>query len=155
MPIDWIPAKIDLGAHPKLRKLARDLDVPQPQAVGHLFYLWAFAARYAPDGDLGRYTPEELADPAHWDGDPPAFTGALRSAGFLDEDGRLHDWMDHSGKSIAQYEKEVERSRSNREKARATKACKSREHVPYADDTCTVRVPYTLEKRREEERRRE
>jgi hypothetical protein len=113
----YIPSHAALGNHPKLRRLARTLAISRPAAVGHLHYLWWWSQEYAPDGDLSyqRYTAEDIADAALWDGDAHAFILALTSSGFVDdEDGRLllHDWEEYGGKIVKDLAKDRERKRS-------------------------------------------
>ena len=50
----WIESHQALGRHPKLRRLARALNISHPTAVGDLHYLWWFAIDFAQDGSLGR-----------------------------------------------------------------------------------------------------
>lgn len=85
--------------HPKTRRLKKLIgEAPLYQVVGLLETLWQFAAEYADDGDLGRYSPEEIADWLEWKGDPAELLEHLVAARWLDRsDGRLviHDWQDH------------------------------------------------------------
>ena len=87
----YIQIDVTLIDHPKLKKLARLLGVSRVAAVGHLAALWAWAAQYAPDGDLTTYLdePEALADAAMWEGDPRTFFDALVGARFGDGVGFL------------------------------------------------------------------
>ena len=52
--------------HPKLRALAKALEIPRPYAVGILESLWHLTARYAPQGDIGRFSDEEIARWVGW-----------------------------------------------------------------------------------------
>lgn len=83
-----------LGGHPKLRRLAHALRISRAQAFGHLLYLWWWAVDGAPDGDLSSLTPEEVAEMAEWPGEPESFVEALRACGWLDPDGRIHQWQE-------------------------------------------------------------
>lgn len=117
----YIPSHAALGNHPKLRRLARTLSVSRPAAVGHLHYLWWWSQEYAPDGDLSyhRYTAEDIADAALWEGDAYAFVDALKTAGFLDDDeGRLliHDWDEYGGKVVRDLARDAQRKRDGRKK---------------------------------------
>lgn len=96
----WIEAHQELARHPKLKKAARALDVPQPQLIGHLFLLWWWALDYAPDG--GPIDAADINDAAEWDG-PPGLAGTLEAFGFLDHDDEgywIHDWYDYAGKWV-------------------------------------------------------
>lgn len=106
----WIESHQELGRHPKVKRLARKLNISLPAAVGHLQYFWWWALDYALDGDLSAYDPEDLADAALWEGDAQEFLNALldcgpgNSCGFLerDKEGRLliHDWGEYAGRFV-------------------------------------------------------
>src|SRR4051812_18731459 len=118
----YIPSHQTLGNHPKLRRLARTLAISRPAAVGHLHYLWWWSQDYAPDGDLSyeRYTAEDIADAAMWEGDAYAFVDALKGSGFVDDrDGLLflHDWEHYGGKVVTDAAKDRERKRAKRNPA--------------------------------------
>jgi hypothetical protein len=60
--------------------------------------LWVYAAEHQPDGNLSKYTPEEIAMLVGWDGDARALLQALLHACFLDDDPlRIHGWDEHNG----------------------------------------------------------
>jgi hypothetical protein len=72
----------------------RALSVPRYVAVGVLESLWHFAAAYADDGDLGKFSDEDIAEFIGWD-DAKMLLSALESTGWLD--GRqIHDWTEHA-----------------------------------------------------------
>lgn len=158
----YIPSHQELGNHPKLRRLARTLAISRPAAVGHLHYLWWWSQNYAPDGDLSfeRYTAEDIADAAMWDGDAYTFVDALKTSGFLDdEDGRLilHDWQEYGGKVVKDMAKDRERKRGKGNPPTSDEPPQSSESVP---NTSTGVPPEFhrnsgVDKIREEERREE
>jgi hypothetical protein len=90
--VTWIESHLSLSRHPKTTQLCRTLGLPVPHAVGHLTLLWHWTLEQEPDGDLSRVAVEDLAAAAHWPGDPAAWRDALVGAGFLDPDGRVHNW---------------------------------------------------------------
>lgn len=100
----YLPSHQELASHPKTRKAARQTGMSLPTMIGHLHLLWWWALDHAPDGDLGKYDADDLADAAMWEGDPEAFVKALRECGsaggegFLHADGKLHDWAEYGGK---------------------------------------------------------
>jgi hypothetical protein len=60
--------------------------------------LWAYAAEYHPDGVLGTYDPNELANLLGYTGDASSMLQAMLVAGFLDPDPlRIHGWEEHNG----------------------------------------------------------
>lgn len=105
--MDWIKSWRSLRTSPKLKRVARRLEVPPAQAIGHLHCLWWWAVDHAPDGDLNQYDAEDLADAAEWDGDADRFVEVLRTCGakggpgFIDPDGFLNDWHVHQSPSDA------------------------------------------------------
>lgn len=91
--------------HPKTKRLARTLGVPRPHAVGMLEMLWHFTARFSPNGDIGRFDPEDIAEAVDWERDPLELLNTLVDLGWLDRpggDGSLlvHDWSDHADESV-------------------------------------------------------
>lgn len=110
----WIESHQELGAHPKLGRLARALGVSRPTALGHLHLLWYWALDYAPSGDISRYRASEIARAAEWEGKPGVFTKALRDAGFLDPGQVIHDWPDYAGKLIERRRADAARKRAER-----------------------------------------
>jgi uncharacterized membrane-anchored protein len=141
----WIESHQGLGQHPKTKRLARALQISLPAAVGHLQFLWWWALDYAQDGDLSKYTNEDIADAICWDGDADHLADALVKSGFADrsdDDGTLsiHDWYEYAGRLIEQRQ-------ANRD--RAQRARQSRKRTQSPNGTHTVReraedatVPY-------------
>ena len=115
----WIESHQELRNHPKVRRLARGLNVAVPAAIGHLHLLWWWAIDYAPDGCLAGYEDWEIAEAALWEGDPAEFTAVLMRVGWVDQDDTLHDWDDYAGKLIR-----------SREQARVRMAAKRAATVP-------------------------
>lgn len=86
--------------HPKTLHLASLLGVELPTAIGHLELLWAFTAKKAPQGNVGKWPTGAIAGACYWRGNPEEFTAALGAARFLDLDPDhgwcVHDWHDHA-----------------------------------------------------------
>ena len=113
----WIESHQSLGAHPKTKKLARLLNVPLPQVVGHLHMLWWWAFDYAQDGDLSRYAAEDIADAVLWEGSASLLMASLLDAGFLDQpNGKpcIHDWDEYGGKLLAKRRADAQRKENAR-----------------------------------------
>ncbi|MEP1642640.1 hypothetical protein, partial [Rhodopirellula bahusiensis] len=90
--------------HPKFRALMRMLCVPQYAAVGILESVWMLASQFADDGDLTRFTAEEIADYVAWGGDAEKLLSVLIECRWLDnDDGRvvIHDWQDHCPRYVS------------------------------------------------------
>jgi hypothetical protein len=108
-----------LARHPKTLRLASRLGVSTPAAVGHLALLWWWALDYAPKGDLSGFTAQEIASACDWSGDPGTLYEALKTpipngTAWIDEDGRLHDWMEYAGRLVKQREADKKRKKMSR-----------------------------------------
>jgi hypothetical protein len=86
--------------HPKTLDLQAELHLSKWGAVGVLECLWHFAAQYARQGDIGRFSDEQIARAIGWEGDAGQLVVALVRAGWLDECPRyrlvIHDWSEHA-----------------------------------------------------------
>jgi len=173
----WIRSDVSLPMHPKTKRLARLLDIPVVQVIGHLHALWYWCYEYAPDGDLSHFDVADIAEAAMWEGDAETFINALLEcgpgdkAGFLERDpeGRLrvHDWEEYAGKLIEQRERARERAKRWREQqarnahARRTNRGRTRtndertssecEACAYATSTYDERTPLRTYERTNEE----
>jgi len=90
--------------HPKLKKLAKSLDISTYAAVGLLECLWHFTARYAQPGDVGKYSNDEIALGLYWEGDPDELVNALVANRWIDEHPEfrlvVHDWHEHADQTL-------------------------------------------------------
>ena len=88
--------------HPKLQLLARDLHTDLCCARGVMESLWLVAQTNFPQGDVGRWTDEEIATGMGYSGDAAQLIAVLCKRKLLDvipdADGRLyiHDWHVHA-----------------------------------------------------------
>lgn len=84
----------------KFKRLQRRLKVSTPTLCGHLELLWISTSKNAPEGDIGRFSNEEIAIGCYWEEDPDEFVNALIECGWLDVDPEyrllVHDWAEHS-----------------------------------------------------------
>lgn len=141
----WIESHQELWRHPKTKKLARELNIPIPYAIGLLHGLWYYALDFAQDGNLSKIENEELADAAGWNQDANEFVTALIKARFIDkeDDGSvLHDWNDYAGRLMDQRAQKRENDRKRQQNYRQKHRDKER-HVDVTRDTevnrtCTV-----------------
>ena len=78
--------------------------MPIPHAVGLLELLWHFTAKYSPQGDVGKWDDQAIAEQLYWEGDPSTLIGALVACGWVDEDERhrliVHDWSEHADEAV-------------------------------------------------------
>jgi len=84
----------------KFKKLKRTLKLKDWQVVGVLESLSMFACRNAPEGDVGRWSNDDIAAAIEWDGDANELIDALVQERWLDECDQhrllIHDWSDHA-----------------------------------------------------------
>lgn len=112
----WIPSDSSLKDHPKLTRLCRDLGIPRVQAIGHLHAFWWWAVLYAPTGALVGFSAIEISEGSLWEGNPDRFLGAMKRAGFIDEDPcAVHDWHDWAGAYQSRRAEDRERKRRERQ----------------------------------------
>jgi len=85
--------------HIKTKRLKRLLKIPLYRAVGILETIWLLCADCCDEGNIGKFSDEEIADYLEWDGDVSDLVRALSDSGWTDSDknGRpvIHDWIDH------------------------------------------------------------
>lgn len=111
----WIELHQALPQHRKLLALRDALRLRTPAALGHMCLLWLWALDNAPDGDLSALPPRQLAEICQFNARRAGeLAAALRTSGFVDADGRLHDWGDYTGRLIDQRAANRERQRRRR-----------------------------------------
>ena len=97
----------------KIRKLARELDIIEPYAAGHVATLWSWALLHAPDGDLTKFDIDDIEFGAKWNGNLGDFLNACVTTRLIDqtEDGRilLHNWVKRGGSYAEAHRKRLER----------------------------------------------
>lgn len=89
--------------HPKMADLRRILGISTANARGILEHLTEWTGRFAPRGNIGKYSDEAIAAGCRDEilgCDPARLLGALVDAGWIDLDGDhrlvVHDWYDHA-----------------------------------------------------------
>ena len=84
----------------KFKRLCRKLNEPKRGCVGLLELLWNETAKNCPEGDVGRFSNEEIAIMCDWEGDPETLIAALVETRWLDEHPThrllVHDWQEHA-----------------------------------------------------------
>jgi len=92
--------------HPKVDRLMRGLDCHRPLAVGVLEMLWHFTETRAPQGDIGRWTNQEIADGICWPGDADTLVATLVASRWFDVHPDpavrllVHDWPQHANDAV-------------------------------------------------------
>lgn len=95
----WIESHTVILRHRKTVDLATALHISPVLAVGHLHVLWHTVLEQQEDGDLSRWSVNQIAAAAQYRGDARRFVRALQGSGWLD--GRLvHDWLDYAGRYL-------------------------------------------------------
>lgn len=113
----WIEVHDTLPDHYKTGVLARELKINHQQAVGIVIMLWLWALRQAPDGDLSRFTAQDISRAVGSKKRSFDILTALVKAGFVDQIGdtkHLHDWSDYAGRLIEKRRANAERMRRAR-----------------------------------------
>src|SRR3990167_3055466 len=77
----------------------RLLGLPLFQVVGVLECLWRLAEECCDEGNIGKFSDEEISDYIGWTGDTGNLIAALLASGWIDASTEtrleIHDWMDH------------------------------------------------------------
>lgn len=107
----WIEVHQSLPTHAKTMEMSLLLDIPEVYCMGHVVSLWLWALDNAADGWVNVARPMVIARAARWPGEPGRFVDALLGAGFLDDDGMIHDWDDYTGRLMERRERVREQTR--------------------------------------------
>ena len=113
----WLQIDDTLREHRKIYALADALAIEDYAAVGIVVCLWTWALSNAEDGDLSRFPSRALSRACGWAGDASALLGALKHAGFVEADGKIHDWEQYAGRLLEKRAKNRDRMRAARESA--------------------------------------
>jgi hypothetical protein len=105
----WIPVHDTVWTHPRTLQLAELLNIPPILAAAHCIKLWHWTIAHEEDGDLSHITDTTLAIAAGWTGKPQALSHALREAGLISNDGKIHNWDKYVGPLLDQRQKNRER----------------------------------------------
>lgn len=116
----YLPIEPALVDHPKTRSLAKIWGCHPYMVVGFLVKLWGYCLEFQEDGAVdGRPLDvlDELAAPCLGTslGVLPTVREALLRSGFIDEDGRLHDWDEYAGALVERRRKDRRRKRLARQ----------------------------------------
>lgn len=119
----WLQVHQELGRHPKTKRLAKALNVSIPTALGHLLLLWWWALDYAQDGDLSKFSDEEITEATGWqEADASALVNALCCSGFIDDLGSgkyaIHDWDNYAGSLMERRDTQREQARIRQQRRR-------------------------------------
>ena len=144
--------------HPKVYELCDQLGCDRPTALGYLVLLWEFAARYAPRGDIGRYSDKRIEAALDWGGrgkPEGKLIKSLTNCGWCDESPEfrliIHDWSDHADQSVrkklSRHRLDIVRTHSSRSPTAATTTTttngKTSEFFPKSSQYIKGRFPTT------------
>jgi hypothetical protein len=76
-----------LFTSPRLRKLAKELNISHAAAIGHTVALIEWARTYTPDGIISKYENEYIAAGALYEGNAAAFINARLECEIAEETG--------------------------------------------------------------------
>jgi hypothetical protein len=86
--------------HPKFARLKNILKLNKACTLGYLEGLWHFCGRYTPNGNIGKYSAEDIEAWLEWDGEDGALIAAMVKAKWIDDcpvNGLIvHDWHKHA-----------------------------------------------------------
>jgi len=115
--VAWTESHQSLLDHRKTLCFARELGVDQVTAIGHLHIFWWWALDNAPDGNITKIDPDDIAQAARYhanDIGPETsrvnFLSALVAAQFVDKKSHgadrpptfhIHDWKQYGGRLCA------------------------------------------------------
>lgn len=101
--MSYINVDTDLIRNRKFKRFKRFLEKDDITAIGYLVLLWSNVLDLAEDGDITKWSKEDIAEYAGFNGEPDRFFKALNTNGFIDIRGDrtlLHDWWDNAGKYL-------------------------------------------------------
>lgn len=119
----WIESHQSIRNHPKVKKAARLAGINEYEMIGRLHCLWWWALDYAQDGDVSKYSKDDIEMAVDWQGEQGAFYDALFQCGFNGHCGLLedigdaiviHDWHEYGGRLLEKREANRERMREKR-----------------------------------------
>jgi hypothetical protein len=96
----WIQCNDEMFDHPKVMKLTEQLGISRNDVIAGLLHFWCWCLKYAPDGDLRKFTPSAIAA-AFWypisEGDQ--LVNAMIECHWLEVTPyfRVHDWWQYQG----------------------------------------------------------
>ncbi len=153
----WIKSEQALANHPKLKLLAKELEISEVEALGYLHLVWYWTLEYAEDGNITKYA-QTLPEMCKWEGDTDIFINALVKFEFIDKTDKdellIHDWLDYSGAYLEKRWKNTMRKRESRERLQNS-VTNSDNSVTFNDIGVTKNDSHTLDKIREDKSREE
>lgn len=115
----WIKVEGRVVSHPKTLHLAELWGCDPLTVVGFLVSFWDYLLEYQSDGQASGVRPsqlEKLAASCQQRALAVHLTvlDALKESGFVDPDGRVHDWEDYAGALVTRRQRDRDRKRGGR-----------------------------------------
>lgn len=107
--MEWFKVYADLKGHPKRYRF--EAAAGTKYGMHYIVAFWSYVCKYAPDGDLTKMTPAEIAGACEWQGDAQIFFSALIESGFIDETKKgfiVHDWVEEHKRFIDENKRRKE-----------------------------------------------
>lgn len=142
--IPWIQVYSNLTTHRKTGRLADELGLansfvsPDVVAVGILISLWTWAVQNASNGDLSGCSPRAIAEACRWKKKPDLLIDALKAAGWLDADNKLHDWEEYAGLLMEQEDSRKAKTRERVQRYRDKKKTECNDSVTVTSNDCNA-----------------
>jgi len=93
--------------HPKFAYLCRLLKICKWEALGVLEGIWQFTARYTPQGNVGKYSDQDIADWLEWESSAEFLVECLVSSHWVERNNVyrlvIHDWSIHADMYVNTY----------------------------------------------------
>lgn len=136
----WLKVEGKVVSHPKTKHLARLWGCDPYMVVGFLVAFWDHLLEFQSDGQVSDVRTEDLDELAarcqqraiavHL-----TVLDALKEAGFVDPDGRAHDWEDYAGALVTKRQRDRDRKREERKKSSGRPADGSRTSAPRVEQS--------------------
>lgn len=136
----WLKVEGKVVSHRKTKHLARLWGCSPYTAVGFLVAFWDYLLEFQSDGqasDLRAEELDELAAPCQQRALTSHLTvlDALKEAGFVDPDGRAHDWEDYAGALVTRRQRDRDRKRDERKTGKGRPMDTPRTSAPRAEQS--------------------
>jgi hypothetical protein len=148
----YLPIERGFSQHPKTKAFKR-LMVDR-LADAYLVRLWEWAMIYAGDGDLSRFSDDELADAVDYPEGGARLVKALLDSGYLDTPRRLHGWSEMGRGGALTYTRAMASARQRKHRNQKELPGMSRSVTPRVTQ-CHAEDKRSEDKRSEDKRSEE
>lgn len=128
--MSWIEYHTPLRDHWKIKRLSLILEVDYLYALGAISCLWLWCADYAQDGDLRRFSDDEIRDAARCNLQKFSIS-ALKNCQLINEKGKINDWSKYGIKLLESNRKRVREHRLQKHYRNVTVMPTNQPNQPY------------------------